>query len=150
MFEARELVVVRANPDQILEFVADFRRYAEADTKFRRIRKVHRRGNEGYVRHGGHLRGVPGPMLTSHFRISPGRSLSVWAKHPILRLEGSVTCTPTPDGTLVEHHERFSFRGPLRWIADPMFRSWHRAQLKDEMARMQHMVESQVARTAGR
>jgi hypothetical protein len=83
-------------------------------------------------------------MLTSHFRIEPGRALTVWADHPILRLQGGVTCTPTEDGTLVEHYERFSFRGPLRWITDPLFRSWHRAQLKDEMARMKRMVESVV------
>lgn len=148
MFEARESIVVRADPEEILEFVADFRRYAEADTKFRRIREVHREGNEGYVRHGGHLRGFPGPMLTSHFRIEPGHSLSVRADHPILRLEGGVTCAPAEEGTLVEHYERFSFRGPLRWLTDPLFRTWHRAQLKDEMARMKRIVESEVARSA--
>ena len=147
MFEARESIVVGARPEEILEFVADFRRYAEADTKFRRIREVRREGNDGYIRHGGHLRGVPGPMLTSHFHMDPGRSLTVRADHPMLRLEGGVTCSPVADGTLVEHYERFSFRGPLRWITDPLFRSWHRRQLKDEMTRLKRIIESQDART---
>jgi hypothetical protein len=147
VFEAQESIVVRAAPEEILEFVADFRRYAEADTKFRRIRSVHREGNDGYVRHGGHLRGLPGPMLTSYFQIEPGRSLTVRADHPMLRLEGGVTCSPAEDGTLVEHYERFSFRGPLRWITDPLFRSWHRLQLGDEMARLKRIVESQGALT---
>ena len=147
MFEARETVVVNATPQEVLEFVADFRRYAEADTKIRRIREVHREGNDGYVRHGGQLRGVPGPMLTSHFHIDPGRSLTVRADHWMLRLEGLVTCSPAEDGTLVEHHERFSFRGPLRWITDPLFRSWHRSQLKDEMTRLKRIVESKDAPT---
>ena len=144
MFEASERIVVKAEPREILEFAADFRRYSEADTKITRIRETRRDGNEGYVRHGGRLRGVPGPMLRSHFRLEPWLSLIVRADHPILRLEGGVTCTPTAEGTLVEHYERFSFRGPLRWITDPLFRSWHRADLKEEMARMKTLVESSV------
>jgi hypothetical protein len=147
VFEARESIVVSATPEEVLEFVADFRRYAEADTKIRRVRDMRRNGNDGYVRHGGQLRGFPGPMLTSHFHIDPGRSLTVRADHPILRLEGRITCSPTEDGTLVEHDERFSFRGPLRLITDPLFRSWHRSQLKDEMTRLKHIVESQEAPT---
>ena len=145
MFEARESIVVSATPEEILEFVADFGRYAEADTKIRRVREAHRDGNDGYVRHGGQLRGLPGPMLTSHFHIDAGRALAVRADHPILRLEGAVTCSPVEGGTLVEHSERFSFRGPLRWITDPLFRSWHRTQLKDEMTRLKQIVESHHA-----
>jgi hypothetical protein len=144
MFEASERVTVSADPDEILEFVADFRRYAEADTKITRVREAHRDGNDGSVRHGGRLRGFPGPMLTSHFQIDPGRSLTVRAEHPLLRLEGGVTCTPGDGGTVVEHWERFSFRGPFRWIADPLFRRWHREQLRDEMRRLKTIVESPV------
>jgi Polyketide cyclase / dehydrase and lipid transport len=147
MFECRERIVVKAAPKEILEFVADFRRYAEADTKITRVREAHRDGNRGHVRHGGRLRGVPGPMLTSYFEIAAGRSLLVRAEHPMLRLEGGVTCTPADGGTLVEHWERFAFRGPLRWIADPLFRRWHREDLKGEMHRLKMIVESQV-RTA--
>jgi hypothetical protein len=142
MFEARERINVRADPEEILEFVADFRRYAEADTKITRVREAHRYGNQGSVRHGGQLRGFPGPMLTSHFQIDPGRSLTVGAEHPLLRLEGGVTCTAGDGDTLVEHWERFSFRGPIRWIADPLFRRWHREQLRDEMRRVKTSVES--------
>ena len=147
MFEARERIVVKAAPEEILEFVADFRRYAEADTKITRVREAHRDGNTGHVRHAGRLRGFPGPMLTSYFEIDPGRSLTVRADHPMLRLEGGVTCTPADGDTLVEHWERFSFRGPLRWIADPLFRRWHREDLKGEMHRLKTIVESPV-RTA--
>ena len=118
MFEARETVVVNATPQEVLEFVADFRRYAEADTKIRRIREVHREGNDGYVRHGGQLRGVPGPMLTSHFHIDPGRSLTVRADHWMLRLEGLVTCSPA---------EALS-SAKARWMAmaqsRPFFADW--------------------------
>jgi len=143
-FEARERIVVRAAPEEILEFVADFRRYAEADRKITRVREAYRDGNKGSVRHGGQLRGFPGPMLTSYFQIDPGQSLTVRAEHPMLRLEGGVTCTPGDGDTLVEHWERFSFRGPLRWVADPLFRKWHREQLKDEMRRVKTIVESSV------
>ncbi len=141
MFEASSSIVVDAKPEEVLEFVLDLRRYAEADTKITRIKDTHREGDEGHVRHGGRLRGLPGPVLTNRFRLEPWRELTFAAEHPLLRFHGRFQCTQVEEGTLVAHSERFEFRGPLRWIADPLFRNWLRRDLEDEMVRLRAIVE---------
>jgi hypothetical protein len=138
--------VIERDPRDVLEFVLDLRSYAKVDTKIRRIRSVERDGNRGTVRHGGHLRGLPGPPVTLRFELEPwsrlefnsaGTGLSPW----IFRFQGTFTCQPLTEGTEVVHRECFRFRAPWRSVLEPYARSWLEQDTRDEMARMKRLLE---------
>ena len=132
---------------EILEFVLDLPRYARADTKIRHIRSVERHGNRGTVRHGGHLRGLPGPPVTLTFELEPySRLVFTSAPRGLGRLafqfEGSFECDETPEGTRVVHRECFRFRGPLRWLMEPYARDWLARDTREEVGRMKAILEA--------
>ena len=138
--------VIERSPREVLEFVLDLPSYAKVDTKIRRIRGMERDGNTGSVRHGGHLRGLPGPPVTLRFELEPwsrleftsaDTGLSPW----IFRFRGSFSCRRLPEGTEVVHRECFSFRAPWRWALEPYARGWLAQDTREEMARMKLLLE---------
>ena len=138
--------MIRRPAADILEFVLDLPRYAQADTKIRNIRGVERDGNHGRVRHGGHLRGLPGPPVTLTFDLEPYtrlvfRSGARGLARLMFAFEGSFDCDETPEGTRVVHRECFRFRGPLRWLMEPYARQWLATDTREEMDRMKTILE---------
>jgi len=138
--------VIERSPRDVLEFVLDLPSYAKVDTKIRRIRSMDRTGNTGTVRHGGHLRGLPGPPVTLRFELEPwsrlrftsaATGLAPW----VFRFEGSFTCRPLDRGTEVVHRECFTFRAPWRWVLEPYARGWLTQDTREEMARMKLLLE---------
>ena len=139
--------VIERSPREVLEFVLDLPSYAKVDTKIRRIRGMERDGNTGSVRHGGHLRGLPGPPVTLRFELEPwsrleftsaDTGLSPW----IFRFRGSFSCRRLPEGTEVVHRECFTFRAPWRWALEPWARGWLAEDTREEMARMKRLLET--------
>ena len=138
--------VIRRAPRDVLEYVLDLPRYAEADHKIRWIREVVRDGNQGHVRHGGMVRGLPGPPVTLTFELEPYSRL-VFRNAPtglgrwVFGFEGSFTCDETSEGTRVVHRECFEFPAPLRWVAEPYLRDWLPRDTSEEMLRMKAILE---------
>jgi len=139
--------VIARSPQDVLEFVLDLPSYAAADTKVRRIRGAERHGNTGTVRHGGQLRGLPGPPVTLRFELEPWsrlefRSTEAGLARWVFGFHGSFTCRPLPGGTEVVHRECFTFRAPLRWVLEPYARRWLARDTREEVLRMKRLLEA--------
>lgn len=138
--------VIRRPARDVLEYVLDLPRYAEADHKIRWIREVHRDGNRGHVRHGGMVRGLPGPPVTLTFELEPYSSLR-FRNAPsglgrwVFQFDGSFMCEEAGGGTRVVHRECFQFPPPLRWLVEPYLRDWLRRDTSEEMQRMKAILE---------
>jgi len=139
--------VIQRSPREVLEFVLDLASYAKVDTKIRRIRSIERDGNTGTVRHGGHLRGLPGPPVTLRFELQPWSRLEFNSAEGgpaswVFRFRGAFTCRPLPEGTEVVHRECFTFRAPWRWLLEPYARRWLAEDTRQEMVRMKGLLEA--------
>lgn len=137
--------VIRRQPKDILEFVLDVDRYRRADLKIGRVHYVHRNGNEGEVRHGGRLLGLPGPSVILSFALTPYSRLDfrgVGVPWPLRGFDGFFTCEKSAEGTIVVHRECFIF-GP---IAGRLFKfvlgGWLRADTPAEVVRMKRLLEN--------
>ena len=138
--------VIERSAEEVLEFVLDLPRYAEADTKIRRIRRVDCHGTTGTVVHGGHLRGLPGPPVTLEFQLDPWSQLEFRSPTRglgrfVFSFVGSFTCEATDAGTFVTHRECFEFRWPLRRVMEWYAGAWLAQDTRDEMARMKVILE---------
>ena len=147
VIEGHGEIIIERKPQEILDFVLDLERYREADTKIGRIRSFERHDNSGTVRYRGKLRGLPTPTDTQTFELVPGRSLtfrsadSLWPGM-VARFEGRFECEPVDEGTRLVHRERFTFRGPGRFLAEPFLRSWLAADTTQEMNRLKEQLEA--------
>jgi hypothetical protein len=142
-------VVIDCEPDDVFEFVLDLDRYRGADHKIGRVVYVRRDGNRGTSRFWGRLRwGLPGPPGTYAFELDPGKRLTFTSAGGLLGLlldfHGLFECQPNPDGPgiLVRHREQFDFRGPVRFLLDPLLRRWLEADTVEEMQRVKQMLEA--------
>lgn len=141
------VVTIARSSEDILEFVLDLERYAQADTKIRRIRRVERHGTVGRVRHGGQLRGLPGPPVDLSFELEPYDRLVFRSERRglgwlVFRFEGTFTCQPVAGGTRLVHRECFTFRRPLRWFLEPYARAWLAEDTAAEVGRMKAILEA--------
>jgi hypothetical protein len=147
VIEGHGEIVIERKPQEILDFVLDLERYRQADTKIGKIRSFERDGTTGTVRYRGKLRGLPTPTDTQTFELVPERSLtfrsvsSLWPGM-LARFEGTFECEPVDEGTRVIHRERFTFRGPGKYLAEPFLRSWLAADTRDEMLRLKAHLEA--------
>lgn len=137
--------VIRRPPKDILEFVLDVDRYRRADLKIGRVHYVHRRGNEGEVRHGGRLLGLPAPPVVLGFALTPYARLEfrgIAVPWPLRGFDGFFTCEESPEGTIVVHRECFIF-GP---VAGRLFKlvlgGWLRGDTPAEVLRMKSLLEN--------
>ncbi len=142
MIEGVGKVVIKAEPQTVLEFVLDLERYRQVDTKIGKIKSVERDGNTYTARFGGKLRGIPGPALTYTITLMPWTRLDVAGRNAwLLDFQGSFACAPTGDGVEVEHVERFAFKPPAKWLIEPWARDWLRKDTQAEMERMKAAIE---------
>ena len=140
-------VLIARSAKEILEFVLDLQRYAQADTKIRRVRSVRRNGNVGEVRHSGHLRGLAGPAVTLSFVLEPYSRLTFTSERRglgwlVFGFEGTFTCAPEGGHTRVVHRECFTFRRPLRWMIEAYARQWLADDTAAEVQRMKAILEA--------
>lgn len=139
--------VIQRSPKDILEFVLDVDRYRRADLKIGRIYYVHRNGNEGEVRHGGGLLGLPAPSAVLAFTLSPYSRLDfrgVEMPWPLRGFNGSFTCQESPEGTIVVHRECFIFGR----VSGPLFKLvlgwWLERDTPAEVLRMKRLLEPET------
>ncbi len=136
-------VIVRATPQEVLEFVCDLDRYRQVDTKI--VRVIERcdltDSDYGTARYRGRLRGVPSPVdsndvhLMRWSRVDFTGSSSSWVRR-LVDFHGSFVCEPVDSGTSVTHSEQFGFHRPGRWLMEPWLRSWLDDDLADELKRL--------------
>ena len=134
----------------VLEFVLDLERYRQADTKIGPVRKAERRGNEGSVTFSGRLRGLPTPPASFDFVLSPWSRLEFDSSPGLIRtlgvvFHGEFVCEETAGGTRVTHKECFAFRPPLKWVLEPVMRTWLPKDTREEMQRMKRLLEGGAA-----
>jgi ligand-binding SRPBCC domain-containing protein len=135
---------MRCDPTTILDFVLDVERYRRADHKIGRIHHVRRDGDSGEVRHNGRFFGLPTPPATLRFELTAPSRLDfrgVALPWPLRGFEGSFICSPTPEGTSLQHRECFSF-GPItgRFVG-ALFGGWLARDTQAEVVRMKRLIE---------
>jgi len=136
--------LIRCPARDILEFVLDFERYRQADTKIRKVHGVERNGDEGLLRYSGWIRGLPTPLVEHAWRIVPYSRLEIRSlKRDLLldQFEGLFTCEETPQGTRVVHRETFVFHPPLGRLVERLLRAWIARDVPAEMSRMKDILE---------
>jgi hypothetical protein len=119
---------VRANPDEIIDFVLDLERYRQANHKIGRVGAIERHGTTSTARFRGRLRGLAGrsgtyPFTITDTRLEFGSPIAGGAQW-MLDFEGSFDLEETADGTRVTHREVFMFKRPSRWLAGPLLGRW--------------------------
>jgi hypothetical protein len=139
--------IIRRSPKDILEFVLDVEQYRRADLKIGRVHYLHRNGNEGEVRHGGRLLGVPAPAAVLAFTLTPYSRidfLGVAMPWPLRGFNGFFTCQASPEGTIVVHRECFIFGR----IGGQLFRLvlgwWLKRDTPAEVLRMKRLLEREA------
>jgi hypothetical protein len=149
MIEGVAEAVVRRPPDAILAFVTDLERYKLADWKIGRVLEQRRDGDRTFMRHGGSLRGIPGPPVSLEVVVDGlsvrYRSIPTFPSRWVLTFDGGFELTETPAGTRVVHTERFHFRAPWRYVAEPYLRTWLDGDIAQEMVRLKEILESEAA-----
>jgi len=142
--------VVRRPPQAILDFVTDLEQYKLADHKIGRVHECVRDDDRILMRHGGRLRGIPGPAVSLEVVVGGlsvrYRSIPTFPSRYVLTFDGGFELSETPDGTRVVHTERFHFFAPWRFVAEPYLRSWLAADVAGEMVRLKQLLESESSR----
>jgi hypothetical protein len=147
MIEAVGDVVIRRPSEAIIAFVTDLEQYKRADHKIGRVLATSREGDAFLMRHDGTLRGIPGPAVSLRLTVE-GRSRVRYEAVPtfpsrlLLTFDGGFELTDVEGGTRVVHTERFRFRAPVRWVAEPFLRAWLANDVREEMARMKMILEA--------
>lgn len=135
MIEGVGEAVVRRPPEAIIAFVTDLERYKKADWKIGRVIECRRDGDRIFMRHGGTMRGIPGPPVALEMVVAETsvryRSLRSFASRFVLTFDGGFEMEVTPEGTHVVHTERFHFFTPWRWLAEPYLRAWIAADVQE-------------------
>jgi hypothetical protein len=147
MIAAEGTASIERPPDDIIDFVLDLERYMQADTKITRVLAADIDGSTGEVRYAGRVRGIPGPAMVNTVSVERPRRIDFRSKpgtwqHALLGFHGSFVLDANGDTTHVLHREEFSFRPPLKWLAEPLLRRWLDAAMEDEMVRMKSLLET--------
>ena len=139
--------VIRRSPKDILEFVLDVEQYRRADLKIGRVHYVHRDGNEGEVRHGGRLLGLPAPPAVLAFTLTPYSRLDfrgVTMPWPLRGFTGFFTCEESPQGTIMVHRECFIFGRVSGTLFRLLLGWWLKRDTPAEVLRMKRLLEREV------
>jgi len=151
MIEGKGETVIHRPPEEIFDFVLDMDRYRVADPKIAKVYWEAWEGDEGRMKFGGRLRHLRAPPIVVHITLDRCRSIDIRADEStwlgrMVRFHGSFAVEDLGDGSCrVQHLEQFNFRAPLRWIADPLFRSWLAADTEAEMGRLRELIEEAPA-----
>jgi hypothetical protein len=112
--------------------------------KIGRVHYVHRNGNEGEVRHGGRLLGLPAPPAVLAFTLSPYSRLDfrgVTMPWPLRGFTGFFTCEDSPEGTIVVHRECFTFGRLSGTVFRLLLGWWLKRDTPAEVLRMKRLLE---------
>ena len=146
MIEGVAECVVRRPPQAVIDFVTDLESYKTADWKIGRVLESRRDGDRILMRHGGKMRGIPGPPVSLEVRVHglsvAYRSIPTVPSRWVLTFDGGFELTETPAGTRVVHTERFHFFAPWRFVAEPYLRRWLAADIAEEMVRLKQLLEA--------
>ena len=148
MISGEGTALIRRPARDILEFVLDFERYRQADTKIRKVHGVERNGNEGVLRYSGRIRGIPTPMVEHAWRLIPYSRLEVRSLTRDLLLDrfaGLFTCEETAEGTRVTHRETFVFHPAVSGLIERFLRGWLARDVATEVGRMKDILERDPA-----
>lgn len=147
---AETTITIDAEPQAILEFIADLRRYGEADHKIGTVHEapsVSASSPTSRARYRGRLRGLPTPPEWQQVVLEPWTRLTLrsepdqWTNR-IAVFEGGFHCEPQgPGRTHVTHYEEFRFNRALRPLAEAFLGAWLRADIEDEMHRLKELIE---------
>ena len=131
----------------MLEFVLDLDRYRLADNKIGRVTQPVELDGDGVgrVRYWGRMRGTPPAPDTNIVRLTRWSELTFESapRQParlLLDFTGRFVCTEVDGGCEVTHSYDVRFRRPLRWIYDPLLRSWLQDELDAELDRVQAIL----------
>jgi hypothetical protein len=145
--EARATVAVP--PRDVFDFVLDLHRYRQADRKIGRVGRIARDGDRGTVEFWGRVRGLPGPRGVYPFTRSPTHlefeSPIAGLARRLMEFRGTFDCEETPQGTVVTHREAYTFKPPLRGLANALLRRWLETDTAGEMIRFKELVERDAA-----
>lgn len=147
MIAGEGTALIRRPARAIYEFVLDLDRYKQADTKIGTVHSVTWDGDHGEIHYSGRFRGLPTPAVRQTITVAPYRRIDVRSipgtpAHAMSRFHGLFTFDELGDGTTrVFHREELVFRGPLRWIVEPLLRDWLAADTAEEVRRMKTLLE---------
>ena len=136
--------MIQRPPKDILEFVLDVDQYRRADLKIGRVHYVHRNGNEGEVRHGGRLLGLPAPAAVLAFTLTPYSRLDfrgVAMPWPLRGFSGFFIFQDSPEGTIVVHRECFIFGRVSGQLFKRLLGWWLKRDTPAEVLRMKRLLE---------
>ena len=153
MIEAQTTQLIRASPEQILEFVMDIERYAEIDAKIRPVLWSRRNGNVTEFACRSRVGGMPGPKVVQEMRLIPGRRIDiVLTGGPENRLaramgdfQASFECQPVAGGTQVNRVLQFRLKWPTSWILGPRLRRRLPGEVDEELLLAKHELEKPAA-----
>ena len=151
MVEVTVEETVSCTPDDFLGLVMDPRRYAQVDRKLGPIDWVRRHGDVTEFRFRSALPGIPGPgpTIVSRMTLTPGERIDVrLPDRPENRLarrvstfSASFSCVPVADGIRVTRTIAFGFKGPARWVVEPILRRTLPADVEEEIRGVKRLLE---------
>lgn len=151
MLEAKVTETIQCTPDELLEFVFDIERYAEADTKIRPIDWARREGNLTEFRFRPKLPGVwiPSPKWVQQIRLTPGQRIDIVNAppprnrlvHPLLTFTASFVVRPVDDGTEVTRTVRMDFKPWARPLGERLVGDKLQVGVEDEIRQAKRLLE---------
>lgn len=151
MIEGSGQITIQCPAESVYDFVLDMDRYRHADPKIAKVAWEEWEGDRGRMKFWGKLRGLPAPPLVVNVVRKPFSSIEITADESTLigwlsRFRGTFEIEARGPGSCdVWHVERFDFRRPVCWLADPLFRRWLADDTPAEMLRLRAMIEHEVA-----
>jgi len=148
MIAGEGTALIRRPAKAIYEFVLDLERYKQADTKIGTVHCVTWDGDRGEILYSGRFRGLPTPAVRQTITAAPYRRIDVRSipgtlAHAMSGFHGLFTFDELADHTTrVFHREELVFRGPLRWVVEPLLRDWLAADTAEEVGRMKTLLEA--------
>ena len=155
MVEVERHETIRCSPEAWLGLVLDVERYAEVDDKIGPIRWTRRRGDLVEFKFWPRLPGLRLPALpiVSQMRLTPGERIDVRLAplprnvtgHLSSSFRASFSCVPQDGGVRVTRYIAFEFRGPARWLVEPVMRRTLPASVERELRLAKSLLEGDAA-----
>jgi hypothetical protein len=147
MIEGIGDIVILREPEDIVAFVTNLNTYKMADLKIGRVLEQRTEGNSIFMKHDGSLRGIPGPAVSLEMKIESQtkityRAVPTFPSRFILDFNGGFELTLLEKGTRVIHVERFHFKVPFKFVAEPFLRNWLQTDIAEEMKRLKLLLEA--------
>jgi hypothetical protein len=147
---------IRCTPEAFLDLVMDIERYAEVDDKIRPVYWSRRTGNILEFQFRPKLPGLPlpTPKLVQRVELTPRTRVDI-TNAPLprnkignltSRFKASFVCHPVGDATAVTRTIEMTFRGPMRWLLEPVLKRRLQRAVEDEMRRAAARLECSSVR----